>query len=402
MTNQVLARSQKHAPAAKSVEFRTVVCRKISTKEDEEANGFLTYVGQADARSFLDLPEDENVRQYLLDAGERAKRSGVHIAINESLREKPEYFSVLNGGICIVAEEASLQDDQKTIKLIKPSIINGSQTRGVIRDFLQTLESDSDYATKVKFELIVTRNSDLADEISIARNFQITVKPISILGKRGYFDELAKNFKDHSGENREIRTSETDRNPDEFIKTEKLIQVITALIPKELWPATGRGSDYWAKAFTYSSTSGPLKLFERIYKEAKEEKKPDAVALYNFYVDIASEAWELYEKWASHPGFKGTGLKNGVTRDNGGNIDNVVDGIIFPIIAAFASFVKYDRKKWKLIPPSIWTDENIIIPAKGQFISAAGSNPQTMGKDNGIYQSLFNLTDLVSRLAGNK
>ncbi|MDE2029874.1 MAG: hypothetical protein KGI97_04840, partial [Alphaproteobacteria bacterium] len=117
------------------------------------------------------------------------------------------------------------------------------------------------------------------------------------------------------------------------------------------------------------------------------------------YVDMASDAWALYEKWNAHPGFKGTNLKNGISRDAKGNIENVVDGIIFPIIAAFSSFVKLEKGKWKIAPPSIWTDETIITPAKGQFISAANSNPQSMGKDNGIYQSLYNLTELVDRLS---
>lgn len=395
MTKLALAAGQKKLASTKYIEFPTLICRKISTKNDEE-NGFLTYVGQADVSAFLDIPEDENVRQYLLDAGERGKKSGVHIAIEESLRNRPENFSVLNGGICIVAQDAVLQDDQKTIRMVKPSIINGSQTRGVIRDYLQTLDSESTSPAKVKFELIVTKDSDLADEISIARNFQITVKLISILGKRGYFEEIEKHFKDYSGQNRPLRTSETDRV--DVIWTEKLIQVITALIPVSLWPATGRGADYWNKAFTYSSTAGPLRLFEQVYKKAKEEKDPDAIKLYQFYIQVASEAWQLYEKWSQHPGFKGTKLINGITRDEYGNIKNVVDGIIFPIIASFSAFMKFENGKWKLSPPSIWSDENIIVPAKGQFQSAADSNPQTMGKDKSIYQSLYNLTELVARL----
>lgn len=398
MTKLSLAQSQKHIKAAK-FDFPTLVCRKISTKEDEE-NGFSTYVGQAPVTSFLNLPEDENVREYIMDTAVRAQRSGVHLAIEDSLRNHPSKFSVLNGGICIVAKEIQMAEDQKLIRLTDPSIINGSQTRGVIRDFLSKIDENSTAPAKVKFEIIVTNDGDLTDEVSIARNFQIVVKSISILGKRGYFEELSKSFEDLSGKQRALRTSETDRGCN-YIPTEKLIQVITALIPESLWSATGRGGEHWNKAFSYSSSAGPLKLFAEVYKRAKEDKDPEAVKLYNFYLQIASEAWKLYETWSCHSGFKGTGLKNGITRDEGGNIISVVDGLIFPILASFSAFVCYDEKngKWILDTPEHWSDAKIIAQAKGQFIHTADSNPQTMGKSKSVYQSLYSITELVKELS---
>lgn len=146
----------------------------------------------------------------------------------------------------------------------------------------------------------------MSADISIARNYQITVKPVSILGKRGYFDEISENFVDYTGKGRKIRTSETDRG-DNFIPTEKLIQVITALIPVDLWPYTEKAGEHWNKAFSYSSATGPMKLFGSVYKRAKDQEAPDehAKRLYEFYVQIASSAWKLYEGWGCHQGFKG-------------------------------------------------------------------------------------------------
>lgn len=395
MTKLKLAADKQHH-ANNKFDFSTLVCRKISTKEDE-ANGISIYVGQAPIASFLNLPDNSNVREYLPDASVRAQQSGVHIAIEDSLRNHPEKFSTLNGGICIVAQEVIMQEDQKLIRLLNPSIINGSQTRGVIRNYLESIDADAVTSAKVKFELIVTTDADLADEISISRNFQIVVKSISILGKRGYFDELTSRFKDPSNLNRTLRTSETDRGK-HYIPTEKLIQVITALIPEDLWKYTGKGGEYWNKAFAYSSSAGPLKLYAEIYKKTKEEKDPGAEKLYNFYLDIASEAWGLYEQWSSHPGFKGTGIKNGITRDEKGNIEAVADGIIFPIISSYSAFIIFD-KTWKLEKPKLWNDETIITQAKGQFANTADSNPQTMGKHKSVYQSLQGITNLVKELS---
>lgn len=403
MTKLKLAAGQKQLASAQEFQFPTLICRKISTKEDEE-KGLQRYVGQADASAFLNLPEDENVRTYLLDAA-NAKRSGVHMVIEETLRNRPEIFSVLNGGVCIVADDAILQEDQRIIRLIKPSIINGSQTRGVIRDYINSLDDGASLAAKVKFELIVTKDQDLVADISIARNFQVTVKPVSILGKKGFFEEIEKNFSDYSGKNRQLRTSETDRG-EEFVQTEKLIQVITALIPPALWEITNKGGEHWNKAFAYSSAAGPLRLFEDVYKRAKGDKdnppSQEAIKLYNFYVQIASQAWELYETWSQHQGFSGTGLKKGITRDknNPTVIKNVVDGIIFPIIAAYAAFAKFENDTWKIAPPSnLWRDQEIVNAAKGQFMTAAGSNPNLMGKEKSIYQSLYIYTEMFARIS---
>lgn len=385
------------SPSAKTYKFQTLVCRKISTKDDEE-KGFVTYVGQAPVESFVELPEKENVREYIPGSGQRMKKSSVHMAIEDTLQNRPELFSALNGGIVIVAEAIEMLEDQRLIMLTNPSIINGSQTRGVIKELSELCREGETLGANAKFELIVTKNKELSDDVSIARNFQIMVKSISILGKRGYFDEMAENFRDYSGQKRKIRKSETDRD-EEFIPTEKLIQVITALIPESLWPSARRSGEPWNKAFAYSSAQGPLKLFESAYDRAKgingAQVEESAEELYKFFIEIASPAWELYEKWSKHSGFKGTNLRKGITRDEKNNILHVMDGIIFPILASFSVFTKKQDDKWGIFFPAKWDDNFIIQQAKGQFTSAADSNPQTMGKTAGIYQSLQGITSMT-------
>lgn len=391
--------AQAAAKAAQpKYEIATAVCRKISTKNDEDA-GFSIYVGQAPILSFIDLPEDENVREYIPGSGAINRRTEVHTAIAESLREKPATFNVLNGGIVIVASNIEMLDDQKRIRLTNPSIINGSQTRGEIRNFIASLDS-IDSLANVKFEIIVTNDEDLIADISIARNFQIKVQAISIYGKKGYFEDLAKAFVDSSGKNRSLRTSETDRKEGVFLPTEKLIQVITALIPEKLWPLTGKSGDFWNKAFAYSSAQTPLKLYGQNYEKAKKGD-PEAIKLHKFYLDICSDAWSLYEKWVSHPGFEGSGLKNGygLERDEKGNITRIYDGMIFPIIAAFSSFVVQKDDKWVISPPSNWNDKFLIDQAKRLFTSRdVGSNPQTMGKMASCYSGLNALTSMANSM----
>lgn len=109
--------------------FHYVTCRNISAPEDEQ-QGRKIYSGHAPTSSVLDLEDDENVREYLVDAKGKQKRTPtlVHQAIRKTLRDTPDQFSVLNSGMVIVARGAVVDDKSKVILLNRPSIINGSQT----------------------------------------------------------------------------------------------------------------------------------------------------------------------------------------------------------------------------------------------------------------------------------
>ena len=108
---------------------------------------------------------------------------------------------------------------------------------------------------------------------------------------------------------RDSKKSETELSED-YIPTQRLLQVITALIPSTLWPKPGE-NDNPNKVYTYSMKAKCLKEFDEIYIKAHDKNHPEhskARELYQFYLDIAAEALQLYEKWKEHQGFRGTGL----------------------------------------------------------------------------------------------
>lgn len=123
------------------VEIPFYSIRNISCPEDN-ANDRKVLVGHAPAISVLELPTDENVRDYLLEAEGRKRRqpTQVHRAIRNTLDNTPHNFSVLNGGISIVAHDYEVDDKRKILKLVRPSIINGSQTKGVLKDYFRDME----------------------------------------------------------------------------------------------------------------------------------------------------------------------------------------------------------------------------------------------------------------------
>ena len=377
--------------------FPYLNCRNISDPEDEVA-GRKVYSGKAPVSSVLGLEDDENVREYLVDARGKLKRvpTLVHQAIRKTLEDLPDQFSILNGGMVIVARSAEIDDKNRVIFLRRPSIINGSQTQGELERYFNRFAAGPDFfEPSIKFELIVTDDDNLIAEISIARNFQNDVRAISIAGRRGQLDELEKAVQT-AIPGAKLRKSETDLVvDDEFLDTEKLIQVGFALMPVELLTALDRDGDPSSKGFTYSQKTRCLKLFQRLVEE--NESRDEAAKAYRYFLDIAGPAWLLYQKWKSHQGFHGTRIRS-IQRD-GTDIVDVPDGIVFPILGALSAFVAVYKEKWTLRFPSLFDEKELIEAAAQVYMEIANHNPQTMGKNRACYSTLFRLTSIYARLA---
>lgn len=393
--------SQAAQKANQPVSFPFHSFRNISCPEDVES-GRKVYCGHAPVTSVLSLSTDENVRGYLLAAEgkQRRRETQVNREIKETLTSAPQAFSILNSGVVIVARGHEADEHKKILFLKKPSIINGSQTQGVLKDYFEQAQEQGFTPPEIhiKYELIVTDDEDLIAEVSIARNFQNDVANISIAGRRGQLDELEESLQQKLPELR-LRKSETQLS-DDYISTERLLQVITALIPAALWPKPGE-SESPRKVYTYSMKAKCLKEFIEIRTKAHDKKDPgyqEAKELFQFYLDIAAEAYQLYEKWKAHQGFKGTGLR-AITRGEGHEIVDVPDGLIFPIIASLSAFAKKTPQGWKIKPPAAFHDEELIHAAKSVYQNIASSNPWLMGKSQACYAALFQITSIYQKLS---
>jgi hypothetical protein len=379
------------AKAANEYLYRYLTCRNISAPEDE-ANNRRVYSGHAPATTVIGLEDNENVREYLVDAEGKKKRSPtlVHQAIRKTLQDTPDQFSILNGGMVIVATSAMVDDKDRTIKLKNASIINGSQTQGELRRYFEKNPDAVEDPPSIKYEIIVTDDQDLIAEISIARNFQNDVRAISIAGRRGQLDDLELALQ-KVYPYLKLRKSETDLVADDaYVDTEKLIQVIFALMPEDVLTRFDSSIDASSKVFTYSQKTRCLKLYQKVVEGGPSE------AL-SCCLDLAPIAWNIYEEWKSHAGFKGTRIR-AITRENG-QIAEVPDGVVFPILAAHAAFVKESAKRWVLTIPSAFDDQELISAAKQAYMEIAGSNPQTMGKNKACYSTLLRITQIYAKLS---
>jgi hypothetical protein len=114
-------------------------------------------------------------------------------------------------------------------------------------------------------------------------------------------------------------------------------------------------------------------------------------------LQIAAEAYALYEKWKQHQGFKGTGL-HALERDEKSNIVEVPDGIVFPILAALSEFVVKTPTGWRISPPAKFDDSKLIDTAKRTYVESAKRNPNTMGKTTACYSALQQITSIYREL----
>jgi hypothetical protein len=188
-----------------------------------------------------------------------------------------------------------------------------------------------------------------------------------------------------------LRKSETDlTTDDEYLDTEKLIQVIFALLPEAMMKKLDQ-ADPSNKVFAYSQKTRCLKLFQRLVDNGPHD-------VYQCCLDLAPTAWSMYVAWKAHQGFRGTRIRS-IEREDGAIIE-VPDGVVFPIIAAHSAFVSYGKgKHWSVNKPQLLTDDELISAAKQAYMDIAGHNPQIMGKSKACYTTLLTITNIYAKLS---
>jgi hypothetical protein len=387
MTNSKYVKTSE--PTA-NVQFFSI--RNISNPDDNKS-GRKVHVAQVSIDQIVGVNTDENVRNY---TGE-SRKTEVHRKILETLQSGSERFSVLNGGIVIVTDEATIDDKTQTVTLRCPSIINGAQTQGVIKDYIEALKKDNLPIPKiyVKVEIIETSNEELRREITIARNLQNKVQMLSIYGVQGVYEDLAQSIAKGLKPKYILQVSE-DQTGDEYIPVDKLVQVLAALTPMSL--GIPDQDEKVNRSFCYSSKAKCLRLYQNIWTAA-DDPKEDAQyrtlckKVYECYQAIAPTAWMLYRRWQSHPAFKqyirpdgekGDGFDRSHVCEKKGDGLQVSDGILFPILTALSNYVVPVNGTWMIeIPDGV--EEGLVEAAMFAYNTFSDSNPQTMGKSGPVY-----------------
>jgi len=201
-----------HAPSSVSLQYQLI---RTTTSPDEGQSGVKSFVANLPAFEILKLNTKENLRAYIADYNPK-KRNSVHDAIRDTILQEPERFITRNSGFVITASGIDVDDNKKIMRLKDPSIINGAQSQGEVRQFVEEQfaeESERDLLNPpfyVRAEIIVDTDEDEVTETAIARNTATPVKSISQAGARGHLDDLEKSIKQKLPHIK-IRKSETRR-----------------------------------------------------------------------------------------------------------------------------------------------------------------------------------------------
>jgi hypothetical protein len=373
------------------LEFNSL--RNVTPPEEDKA-GRKRYCGNAYAGQFFEIPDHLNIRDYLqteVDGKPIKKNTLVNDAMKSQLEGDRSLFPILNGGITIITAAVTVGDKEKRVVMENPSIINGSQTRGVLKDhFSENPQSDENQFPSIDFEVIVCSDERIAAEIAISRNYQNAVQPLSTYGARKVFKDLEAALQKRDSRIK-LRKSETDVGA-EYWDTEKIIQVVTAMIPgtvKMPRPLKGKGGNDGIRVYAYAGKAVCLRDFAEI--QSRPSEFADAKF---FFEDVSYDAWVEFKRLRSYQGFSGS---HAVTKVKGVvSEDGVPTGIVFPIMSALGKLaVQKTDGHWELkIPPDFDLDD-LCKQAKTTYqIPGPGrSNPQTMGKELACYLNLHAIVD---------
>jgi hypothetical protein len=394
------ANAHSIAPSRITINFHSL--RTVTAPEDQDA-GRKRYCGIVPATELLKVPTDENVRGYLgEDAdGQRRKSTLVNMAIRNTLAENRDLFPLLNAGAVVVARKAEVEDSKRQLILHRASIINGAQTQGVLEEFFEN-SPDQDGCPSVNLELIVTDDEELIADISIARNFQNRVADLSIYGRQKLFDELEAAIQRHDP-SAKLRKTETNFGVD-YLDTEKLIQVLTALAPQDVRLPSAEARKVKTpetvyRVYAYRHRSRCLKDYATVMDDPANWQ--DA---HDLFLDLAWSAWELYKKLRKEQAFSSLHKVQGesVSGKKVVSPEGVPDGIVFPMLSALSQFVRRTRGGWRIEVPKTFPWKTLFNQAMVQVKTTAGHNPQTMGKNADCYVALHGAIEMYFAVMSNE
>jgi hypothetical protein len=377
----------KHAPDRVQLSYQLL---RNTTSPDEKSIGVQSFVANLPAFEILKLDTKGNLRSYLAEYDPR-KRNRVHDAIRKTIETVPERFIVRNSGFVITAADVQVDDNAKLVTLVDSSLINGAQSQGEIKRYLDELLDadeidDDDTPFHVRATIVVDPDHSQVVETAIARNIATPVKSITEAGARGQLEELEKSITSIIPDAK-IRKKESDVD---VIDTRKVLQICRLLMPTSV-----SGNPTAAeKLRAYKNPEQCLTDFCDWFRAKGTDQK--AKEKYDFTVEIAPYALLEYEKWENHQDWNGHNIwsetkKGGraVRRNKKTKkIDWVSPAILFPLMGAMSEFCAKDRKDhWRIQKPARFKETEMVRRAVNQF-RAHNSDPILMGRSEAAYDAL--------------
>jgi AIPR protein len=195
-----------------SAEF--VFANKVTLKDTEGINQ--SYYGVLPFREFKNIMIDsngnmksvynDNVRDF------QGENNPVNKSIAETLEgENPNFFSVLNNGITIVASKS--RSSGNNILIEDYQIVNGCQTSNVL---FENRNNEALDEMDIPIRLIVTEDEDIKSKITVSTNNQIAIKKEQLTAMYDFQKNLEQYYNSIEGDGRlyyERRSKQYNTDP---------------------------------------------------------------------------------------------------------------------------------------------------------------------------------------------
>ena len=195
MANNQYANSNANNNDSDKVVFINATRINNTTSPEEKNHGSMHYTVTCPMKEILQtkLGLDNNLRDDYGSEDSIKNPTAVHREIRTSFEEIPSRFIQRNSGFTIVCSAIEVPQTKEfgvnKITLTNASIINGAQTKGILKNIQRDYENQFDNVN-VRVEILVEKNALEVTEIAKARNTSTNVSVLSRMGAEGKFKTL--------------------------------------------------------------------------------------------------------------------------------------------------------------------------------------------------------------------
>ena len=383
----------------------------VSIMKDPHTEGLNIVHAYVPVRNFMHgkLPDDVNPRSHERISGK------IPEAIEESLKDNPAFFHLMNRGLVILAERAWYDKPSHTLHFVlgEPDefgLMDGATTDRTLAAVKRAV-SEADFETlkeaeipeylrdaSVHVEIIAGEIGPMLVPLAAARNTSIQVKEFALENLGGGFEWLKKVLDDTEFKGR-IRYRENDPEP---VDVRTVLGLLTLFHPK--W-----NEERKEPVLAYTNKGTVLTYYQDdAWRPGFEQLKGVAADILRLYDYIHLNFPPAYEKYKNE---QGKSAKFGARKEVRYNERRkytlpltqaktnylLPDGWLYPILGAFRMLLRFEGKTadWVLDPFELFSQ---IGPSLARAVTDVsyelGSNPQATGKSRTLWNTLRQSVEL--------
>ena len=331
--------------------------------------------------------------------------SNVANAITESLLSNDGYFHLKNRGIVISAKSVVYNNKENTVTIcFEDDLCHGNIDGGHTYKIICEHKGDK-LEQFVQFE-VMTGVEDIIESLAEARNTSVQVDEKSMAELAQKFDPIKEAlegmpfFKRIAFKQNQITKDDETGKKLKMIDAREIVAIVNMF----------NTNQYDKTHHPIQAYSSKKKMLDLYLQNPEEYRKyvniiPD---IFDLYDAIEMEFVEAYNNAGGRYGRKKySGYKDGkvVGRSKFGGqelIYKVPDGLLYPIVAAFRSLVRFntatEKYEWAKDPIAVWSQCKYEMASKIMaFATSIGYNPNAVGKDNNIWDLAY-MTVLVGNM----